>query len=107
MRRDRDIVPASHFDQTGRDDILSGGVRMIPIETPKGTFKVWTRRVGNNPTISDKPDEPELWDLPRFVDEVEQVRLARGLACSVLQRLRHEDVRVADGSSGIIGPQGV
>ena len=24
---------------------------MIPIATPKGTFKVWTKRVGNNPTI--------------------------------------------------------
>ena len=24
---------------------------MIPITTPKGTFKVWTKRVGNNPTI--------------------------------------------------------
>jgi proline iminopeptidase len=25
---------------------------------------------------SDQPDAPELWDLPRFVEEVEQVRLA-------------------------------
>ena len=24
---------------------------MIPIETPKGTFHVWTKRVGNNPRI--------------------------------------------------------
>ena len=122
MKRDRDTVPASYFDHTGREDILSGGVRMIPIETSKGTFKVWTRRVGNNPTIkvlllhggpgsnsdfmavfdsffpaagieyyhydqlgsfmSDKPDEPELWDLARFVDEVEQVRRALGLDAS-------------------------
>jgi proline iminopeptidase len=28
---------------------------------------------------SDQPDDPDLWDLPRFVDEVEQVRLALGL----------------------------
>ena len=28
---------------------------------------------------SDQPDVPELWELPRFVDEVEQVRLALGL----------------------------
>jgi proline iminopeptidase len=28
---------------------------------------------------SDQPDLPALWDLPRFVDEVEQVRLALGL----------------------------
>jgi proline iminopeptidase len=26
--------------------------------------------------FSDQPDEPSLWDLPRFVDEVEQVRKA-------------------------------
>ena len=28
---------------------------------------------------SDQPDEPDLWELPRFVDEVEQVRQALGL----------------------------
>lgn len=28
---------------------------------------------------SDQPDEPSLWDLDRFVDEVEQVRVALGL----------------------------
>jgi proline iminopeptidase len=111
---------AIYFDNTGRDDVLAGGVRMIPIETPKGSFKVWTKRTGNNPTIkvlllhggpgatheyleafdsyfpgagieyyyydqlgsaySDQPDEPELWDIPRFVDEVEQVRSALGLS---------------------------
>ena len=42
---------ASYFDNTGRDDALSGGVKMIPVATPKGTFKVWTKRVGNNPKI--------------------------------------------------------
>ena len=105
---------ASYFDNTGRDDVLSGGTRMIEIQTPKGKFRVWTKRVGNNPTIkvlllhggpgatheyfeafdsyfpgagieyyyydqlgsaySDQPDEPSLWELPRFVEEVEQVR---------------------------------
>ena len=109
----------SYLDYTGRDDILSGGVRLIPIDTPKGTFRVWTKRVGNAPTMrllllhggpgatheyfeafdsylpaagieyyyydqlgsfySDQPDEPDLWELPRFVDEVEQVRQALGL----------------------------
>jgi proline iminopeptidase len=38
-----------YLDYTGRDDVLAGGVRMIPITTPKGDFKVWTKRVGNNP----------------------------------------------------------
>jgi proline iminopeptidase len=111
-----DPVPANYLDYSGRDDVLSGGVRMIPIETPKGTFNVWTKRIGNNPTVkvlllhggpaatheyleafdswfpgagieyyyydqlgsaySDQPNEPDLWEIPRFVEEVEQVRQA-------------------------------
>ncbi len=110
---------ALYHDNTGRDDVRSGGIRMIPITTPKGAFKVWTRRVGNNPAVkvlllhggpgftheylevfdsyfpgagieyyyydqlgsyySDQPTDPDLWDLPRFVEEVEQVRIALGL----------------------------
>lgn len=42
---------ARYFDQTGRTDVLSGGARRIPIQTSKGTFHVWTKRVGNNPSI--------------------------------------------------------
>jgi proline iminopeptidase len=107
---------AAYFDSDGRDDALTGGVKMVEITTPKGRFKVWTKRTGNNPKIkvlmlhggpaltheafevfdsyfpaagieyyfydqlgsfnSDQPDEPELWTIPRFVDEVEQVRQA-------------------------------
>jgi proline iminopeptidase len=44
-------APSKYLDYTGRDDVLSGGVRMIPIKTPAGTFNVWTKRVGNNPRI--------------------------------------------------------
>ena len=109
-------IPAAYLDSSGRDDVLSGGVKMIPVSTSKGTFRVWTKRIGNNPTVkvlllhggpgltheyweafdsyfpaagieyyyydqlgssySDRPDEPELWELPRFVEEVEQVRQA-------------------------------
>lgn len=107
---------SSYFDNAGRDDVLAGGVKMIPITTPKGSFKVWTKRIGSNPRMkvlllhggpgmtheyleafdsyfpaagieyyyydqlgsyySDQPDEPSLWELPRFVEEVEQVRQA-------------------------------
>jgi len=107
---------SSYFDTTGRDDVATGGIKLIPIATPKGTFNVWTKRVGNNPRIkvlllmggpgashefwealdsyfpaagieyyyydqlgvgfSDNPDAPELWDLARYVEEVEQVRQA-------------------------------
>jgi len=42
---------SSYFDNTGRDDVLTGGVRMIAINTPKGEFHVWTKRTGNNPRI--------------------------------------------------------
>jgi proline iminopeptidase len=107
---------ASDLDFT---DDTSDRVQLIPINTPKGTFQVWTKRVGTSPTMrllllhggpgatheyfedlanelpaagielylydqlgsfhSDQPDEPDLWELPRFVDEVEQVRQALGL----------------------------
>ncbi len=42
----QEAVPASskatakYFDNTGRADVLSGGVRMIEVQTPKGKFKV-------------------------------------------------------------------
>ena len=110
-----------YFDTSTWDprDVVSGGSRMIPIDTPRGTFRVWTKRVGTNPDLkvlllhggpgatdelyesfdvwfpaagieyyyydqlgsfrSDRPDDPSLWDLDRFVDEVEQVRQALGL----------------------------
>ncbi len=42
---------SSYFDNIGRDDVLAGGVKMIEINTPKGKFHVWTKRVGNNPKL--------------------------------------------------------
>jgi proline iminopeptidase len=44
-------VPAAYLDSSGRDDALAGGVRMIPVETPSGTYRVWTKRFGNNPRV--------------------------------------------------------
>ena len=41
----------TYWSFEGRDDQATGGIKMIPIETPKGTFNVWTKRIGNNPTI--------------------------------------------------------
>lgn len=40
-----------YFDNSRRSDAWTGGVRMIPIHTPNGDFRVWTKRVGNNPRI--------------------------------------------------------
>lgn len=99
--------------------VRSGGIKMIPIQTSKGAFNVWTKRIGNNPRIkllllhggpgatheyfecmesflpaegiefiyydqlgsgnSDNPADKAMWDLPRYVEEVEQVRQALGL----------------------------
>lgn len=44
-------TPADYWSFEDRDDQVTGGIKMIPIETPSGTFKVWTKRVGNNPKI--------------------------------------------------------
>ncbi len=99
--------------------VQTGGVTQIPIVTPKGTFKVWTKYMGDNQKIkvlllnggpgatheyfecfesfllpqniefiyydqlgcglSDNPKDTSFWDLPRYVEEVEQVRKALNL----------------------------
>ena len=41
--------PNSYLDYSERSDKLSGGVKIVPIDTPIGKFNVWTKRVGNNP----------------------------------------------------------
>lgn len=120
---------SAYLDYSGRDDALSGGVKLIPITTPKGEFRVWTKRVGNNPAIkmlllhggpgatheyfeafdsyfpvagieyyyydqlgsyySDQPADSDLVDLPRYVEEVEQVRQALGLTSDNFYLLGH------------------
>jgi proline iminopeptidase len=45
------VVKSDYWNYSGKADKLSGGTRMIPIETPSGTFNVWTKRMGNNPTM--------------------------------------------------------
>jgi proline iminopeptidase len=42
---------SSYLDYTNSDDQFTGGIKMIPITTPKGTFNVYTKRVGNNPKM--------------------------------------------------------
>ena len=44
-------IATNYFDYSGRADTRSGGVRLIPVTTPKGTFRVWTKRIGNNPRM--------------------------------------------------------
>lgn len=42
---------SAYFDYSNSDDQNTGGIKMIPIKTAKGTFNVWTKRVGNNPKM--------------------------------------------------------
>jgi proline iminopeptidase len=110
--------PVAAYFNYGDTGVRVAGIRMIPVKTPVGEFKVWTKRFGNNPRIkvlllhggpaanaeylecfesffpqegiefyqydqlgsyrSDKPTDSSLWTTDRFVEEVEQVRLAIG-----------------------------
>jgi len=36
-------MTAAYLDYSGLDDVLTGDVKLIPIDTPKGTFRVWTK----------------------------------------------------------------
>ena len=44
-------TPVSQYFEYKDTGIQTGGVRLIPIETPVGKFNVWTKRFGNNPRI--------------------------------------------------------
>ena len=39
------------YFETRDSGVLVAGIKMIPIVTPAGNFKVWTKRFGNNPRI--------------------------------------------------------
>ena len=112
-------TPTPGADSSLYNEVQTGGVKVIQVQTPNGNFNVWTKRMGNNPKIrilllnggpgatheyfecfesfllpqdiefiyydqlgcglSDNPKDTSMWDLPRFVEEVEQVRKALGL----------------------------
>lgn len=44
-------MPVAAYFNYGDTGVQSAGVKMIPITTPVGNFKVWTKRFGNNPSI--------------------------------------------------------
>ncbi|GLH67251.1 proline iminopeptidase-family hydrolase [Geothrix edaphica] len=44
-------APSLHSYFADASAVREGGVKLIPVQTPKGTFKVWTKRFGNNPRI--------------------------------------------------------
>lgn len=118
----------SYFAQAD-SGVQTGGVKMVTITTPKGPFKVWTKRIGNNPKMkllllnggpgatheyfecmesflpaegieiiyydqlgcgnSNDPKDTSMWDLDRYVEEVEQVRSALGLSKDNFYLLGH------------------
>jgi proline iminopeptidase len=41
----------SNYFTYDKEKVETAGVKMIPIKTPIGEFKVWTKRFGNNPKI--------------------------------------------------------
>ncbi|HLF20636.1 MAG TPA: alpha/beta fold hydrolase, partial [Bacteroidota bacterium] len=43
--------PAAEYFKKTSEGVQTGGVRLIPVTTPKGTFKVWTKQFGNNPRM--------------------------------------------------------
>ena len=50
-KNEKDSEKNNYFDYSNSDDQVTGGVKMIPIETPQGTFNVYTKRMGNNPKM--------------------------------------------------------
>jgi proline iminopeptidase len=44
-------VTVSQYFNYGDTGVQSAGIKMIPIQTPVGNFRVWTKRFGNNPRI--------------------------------------------------------
>lgn len=51
QNNNKTVDKSSYFDYSKSDDQVTGGIKMIPIETPKGTFNVYTKRIGNNPKM--------------------------------------------------------
>jgi proline iminopeptidase len=128
-KQNKSTIVANYFSSSDTSKVKTGGVQMIAITTPKGKFKVWTKRIGNNPKIkvlllhggpggtdeyfesfesflpkegiefiyydqlgsyrSDKPTDTTLWNVTRFVEEVEQVRQALQLDSSNFYLLGH------------------
>ncbi|NCI48302.1 proline iminopeptidase-family hydrolase [Sediminibacterium roseum] len=50
-RGDQNTTSLKDYHALTDSGVQTGGVRMIPIKTPAGTFNVWTKRFGNNPKI--------------------------------------------------------
>ncbi|TCZ74116.1 proline iminopeptidase-family hydrolase [Flaviaesturariibacter aridisoli] len=50
-RNESDGPTVREYFNYGDTGVQTAGIRLIPIQTPGGTFNVWTKRFGNNPRI--------------------------------------------------------
>ncbi|HXB39326.1 MAG TPA: proline iminopeptidase-family hydrolase [Bacteroidia bacterium] len=127
--RNNPVAISETYFTNQESGVKTGGIKTITIETPKGKFNVWTKRIGNNPKIkllllnggpgltheyfecfesflpaegiefiyydqlgcgnSDNPKDTSMWDLTRYMEEVEQVRKALNLANDNFYLLGH------------------
>ena len=44
-------MPVASYFNYGDSSVQTAGIRLVPVQTPVGNFKVWTKRFGNNPRI--------------------------------------------------------
>jgi proline iminopeptidase len=128
-KQNDDLLSLKNYQVSKEEGVKTGGIKMIPVSTPIGTFNVWTKSIGNNPSIkllllnggpgatheyfecfesflpaegieiiyydqlgcgfSDNPNDTSIWNLPRCVEEVEQVRKALNLTNDNFYLLGH------------------
>jgi proline iminopeptidase len=48
---DQAAAAENNYFNTGDTGVRVAGIKMIPVQTPVGTYRVWTKRFGNNPSI--------------------------------------------------------
>ena len=48
---DNGALTLAQYFNYGDSGVQTAGIRMLPIKTPVGEFKVWTKRFGNNPRV--------------------------------------------------------
>lgn len=51
LKQKTELPTVQEYFNYGDSGVLSGGVRMVPVQTSAGVFRVWTKRFGNNPRV--------------------------------------------------------
>lgn len=50
-RQKQEKISLKEYFAPADSGVQAGGVKMVQIQTPRGKFNVWTKRIGNNPRI--------------------------------------------------------